>query len=61
MAKKKGKYTSGQKKAYYSGMGYAAGRKGKKIPFKSDSNLESFRKGYSAGVEIIVKYPDLKK
>lgn len=57
----KSKYSSGQKKAYYSGMGYAAARKGKKIPFKSEKNMTSFRQGYKKGVTVIVKYPDIKK
>jgi hypothetical protein len=55
------KYSSGQRKAYYSGMGYAAARKGKKIPFKSDKNLKSFRQGYQKGVTVVVKYPDVNK
>ena len=55
------KYSNGQKKAYYSGMGYAAAHKGKAIPFKSDKNKQSFREGYKKGVTVIVKYPDLKK
>lgn len=55
------KYTEAQKKAYYSGMGYSAGRRGKKIPFKSEKNKQSFREGYKKGVTVIVKYPDLNK
>ena len=55
------KYSSGQRKAYYSGMGYAAAQKGKRIPFQSEKNLTSFREGYRKGVTVIVKYPDLKK
>ena len=31
---RKAKYSQAQKKAYYSGMGYRAGKKGKVIPFK---------------------------
>lgn len=57
----KSKYSSGQKKAYYSGMGYAAAHKGKKIDFKSEKNKQSFREGYRKGVTVIVNYPDLKK
>ena len=58
---KKKKYTQGQKKAYYSGMGYRAARMNKAIPFKNDANKESFRAGFKAALETVKKYPDLKK
>ncbi len=58
---KKGKFTAGQKKAFYSGQGYRAGQYGKAIPFRSDKNKESFRAGYKKAKTIIGKYPDVKK
>ena len=58
---KRSKYTRAQKRAFYSGQGYRAGQKGKKIPFKNKKNLQSFREGY-ASVRITVEgYPDLDK
>lgn len=56
----KSKYTEAQKKAYYSGMGYNAGQKGKQIPFKNDKNKESFRAGYKAASQSVARYPDIK-
>ena len=58
---RKSKYTNGQKKAYYSGMGYRAARLGKKIPFRNAENKESFRAGFNAALETVRKYPDLEK
>ncbi len=55
------KYSYGQKKAYYSGMGYAAAYKGKAIPFASDKNKQAFREGYRKGVVVTGKYPNLNK
>lgn len=55
------KYTEGQKKAYYSGMGYRAAWMGKQIPFTSKERKESFRAGFKAALETVKKYPDLKK
>ena len=62
MAKSGGRrrYTAGQKKAYYSGMGYRAAYDGKQIPFKNESNKESFRQGYRAAGKKVSKYPPLK-
>ncbi len=60
MANKK-KFTSAQKKAYYSGMGYAAARKGKMIPFKNEENKASFKEGFNKGITVVIKYPDLSK
>lgn len=56
----KKKYTSSQKKAYYSGMGYRAGKMNKSIPFKNSANKESFRAGFKAALATVKKYPDLK-
>lgn len=53
------KYTRAQKKAYYSGMGYRAAHEGKAIPFKSEKNKESFRRGYKKAGESVKKYPNL--
>ena len=59
----KSKYSAAQKKAYYSGMGYRAACEGKRIPFKNDNNLQSFREGYKAAGASVSKYPqrDTKK
>ena len=51
------KYTAGQRKAYYSGMGYRAGQEGKAIPFRSEKNKESFRRGYRNVKNTVAKYP----
>lgn len=56
---RKSKYTSGQRKAYYSGMGYHAGYKKKRIPFKNESNKASFRQGYAKAAKSVAKYPNL--
>lgn len=57
MAKQK-KYTRAQQKAYYSGMGYRAGQEGKKIPFKNEKNLNSFRQGYQKARVAVSRYPN---
>ncbi len=54
------KYSSRERRAYHSGMAYAAGRKGKKIPYKNEKNLKSFRNGYRKGLTVIVNYPDAR-
>lgn len=54
------KFTKGQKKAYYSGMGYRAGQKGVAIPFKSERNKESFRQGYKNAAKAVDGYPKIK-
>ena len=54
------KYTAAQKKAYYSGMGYAACMEGKAIPFKNEKNKESFKAGYKKAKEQVKGYPDRK-
>lgn len=55
---KKAKYSEGQKKAYYSGMGYAAAAAGKRIDFKSPERKESFKEGLKAGIEKAKRLPD---
>ena len=61
---RKGRYSSGQKKAYYSGMGYSMGYNHRSISFGSSSNYQSFRDGYRAGIASLKKnprkYPKLK-
>ena len=60
----KKKYSSAQKSAYHSGMGYSVAYKGKKIAFSSEDLKNSFMAGYRAGSDKIKKspkkYPDLK-
>lgn len=56
----KSKYTEGQRKAYYSGMGYRAGMEGKAIPFKNEENKKSFREGYRKAKARVSNYPDRK-
>lgn len=55
---KKSKYTAGQKKAYYSGMGYRAGEQGKIIPYKNMANKASFREGYRKAKNAVDRYPN---
>lgn len=55
MAKRK--YTAAQRKAYYSGMGYAACQAGKRIDFKSEQNKASFKAGLAKGKERAAKLP----
>lgn len=58
----KSKYTRAQRKAYYSGMGYACAAYGKAINFKSEENKQSFYAGWGAGKKKIAanadRYPD---
>lgn len=58
----KSKYTRAQRKAYYSGMGYACAANGKAINFKSEENKQSFYAGWGAGKKKIAanadRYPD---
>jgi len=54
------KYTQSQKKAYYSGMGYRAGKAGVIIPFRNNSNKQSFMEGYVAAKTTVTKYPKVK-
>ena len=60
MAKRQ-KYTEAQKKAYYSGMGYAVAQSGKRIEFKSEVNKESFKAGLKKGTAKTSKLPDKKR
>ena len=55
------KYTSGQRRAYYSGQGYRAGYEGKQIPFKNEKNKQSFRDGFASVKITVSKYPALDK
>lgn len=52
------RYTAAQKKAYYSGMGYAACMEGKAIPFKNEENKASFKAGYNKGKQQVKQYPN---
>lgn len=58
----KTKYTRAQRKAYYSGMGYACAANGKAINFKSEENKQSFYAGWGVGKKKIAanaeRYPD---
>lgn len=49
-----------QKKALYSGMGYAACMEGKAIPFKSEENKKKFKEGLSIGKKASTNYPNRK-
>lgn len=60
MNAKKSKYTAAQRKAYYSGMGYAMCDAGKRIEFKSEANKESFKAGLKKGKEKAAKSSDRK-
>ncbi len=57
----KGKYSAGQKRAYYSGQGYRAGYEKKEIPFKNPKNKQSFREGFASVKVVVDGYPSLKK
>lgn len=50
-----------KKKAFYRGQGYRAGQQGKKIPYRNEENLKSFRDGYTSVKVTVQKYPDLDK
>lgn len=54
----KTKYTSGQRKAYQSGMGYSVAHSGNRINFKSALNRQSFIDGFNAGLKAQNKSPD---
>ena len=60
MANQKGKskYTRAQKRAYYSGMGYATAYHNKQINFATPENKESFKAGYKQGVAMAKQTPD---
>lgn len=58
---RRSKYTRAQKRAFYSGQGYRAGQKGKKIPFKNPKNKQSFVDGYRSVKITVEGYPDLDK
>ena len=60
MANQKGKskYTRAQKRAYYSGMGYATAYHNKQINFATSENKESFKAGYKQGVAMAKQTPD---
>ena len=61
--KGKSKYTRAQKRAYYSGMGYATAYSGKAIHFDKPENRESFEAGWKQGKAMArqnpTKYPPL--
>lgn len=50
----KGKFSIGEKRAFWAGKGYRAGLENKVIPFKEGGkNIKSFRKGYKvAGPKV---------
>lgn len=52
------RYTAAQKKAYYSGMGYATCMEGKAIDFKNEDNKESFKAGLAKGKERAKTLPN---
>lgn len=54
----KKKYTEAEKKAFYSGMGYAACMEGKAIPFKNEDNKASFKAGLEKGKDKVKNYPN---
>lgn len=58
MAKNKSNYTRAQKRAYYSGMGYATAYHNKQINFATPENKESFKAGYKQGVAMAKNTPD---
>ena len=58
---KKYKYTKSQYKAFWTGRGYRAGQKKKRIPYTNAKNLDSFREGYKSAKNAVDKYPKLKK
>lgn len=58
MAKGK-KYSYNQQKAYYTGRGYRAGQAKKRIPYKNNAHLQSFRDGYRSAANAVKRYPDL--
>lgn len=54
---KKSNYTRAQKRAYYSGMGYATAYHNKQINFATPENKESFKAGYKQGVAMAKQTP----
>ena len=60
MANQKGKskYTRAQKRAYYSGMGYATASRKKGINFDNPENEASFKAGLKQGVAMLARTPD---
>ena len=60
MAKQKGKskYTRAQKRAYYSGMGFATASRKKGINFDNPENEASFKAGLKQGVAMLSRTPD---
>ena len=58
MANKKSKYTRAQKRAYYSGMGYATAYHDKAIKFEATENRESFVAGWKQGTAMARQKPD---
>lgn len=60
MANQKGKskYTRAQKRAYYSGMGYATAYHNKAINFETPENRSSFEAGWKQGTAMARSKPD---
>ena len=60
MANQKGKskYTRAQKRAYYSGMGYATAYHNKAIKFDTPENRSSFEAGWKQGTAMARSKPD---
>lgn len=58
MANKKSKYTRAQKRAYYSGMGYATAYHNKAIKFDTPENRSSFEAGWKQGTAMARSKPD---
>ena len=54
----KSNYTSAQKRAYYSGMGYATAYHKKAIKFAKPENRKSFEAGWKQGTAMAAKSPD---
>ena len=58
---RKSKFTAAQRAAYHAGRGYRAGQNGRKIPYKNQDNLNSFRAGYKSVKNTVTKYPKIDK
>lgn len=56
--KGKSKYTRAQKRAYYSGIGYATASRKKGINFDNPENEASFKAGLKQGVAMLSRTPD---
>lgn len=52
------KYTAAQKRAYWTGQGYAACNAGKRVPCSSAQTEASFKAGYNKGRQKAAKYPN---